>query len=180
MGKSKWKPNIMMTISAALLCLVLITTQLVAGLYARYAVTESSADSARAAAWVFDVKDKDASKPLDLSELSYPGTSYDYSFIVTNSRGLLASEVAAEYTVTVKIAENALPVVVKLTDGATEETIDMKDRAAGEISLSGTLPSGADSEEYTLSVIWDAERSDTAYADKTTEVTLEIKAQQID
>ena len=110
--------NPAITLAAILLCLVLITTYMTSGLYAKFTTSSSAGDSARVATFAIET-DLDhirlGASDTPLLELGGEDEieSVDLPFYITS-----ASEVEAQYGVTVKFG-SALPdyMILTLTNG---------------------------------------------------------------
>lgn len=96
----------MMRLAAVLFCMVMFSTYLMSGLYARYTAEADGQDKARVAK--FDVK---TSGPKGVEVLYSQGDSGDYELLVQND-----SEVAISYTITVEVAPIDFGIVVTLED----------------------------------------------------------------
>jgi len=133
--------------AAVLFCLVMVTTYLTAGLYARYTASSESADTARVAK--FDVKalGKILSPALTGEEeplewiVDSTGNG-EYRITVTS-----ASEVAVRYDVTV-VLEEELPGYLTLK--LDEEALTKVDERNHKKVAAGTLAPGGASVEHTL------------------------------
>lgn len=176
--------------AAVLFCLVMVTTYLTAGLYARYTAQSQSGDSARVAK--FDVKALGEILSPTLTGEEEPlewivdsTGNGEYQITVTN-----ASEVAVRYDVTV-VLEEELPnyLSLKLDDG----NLTKVDERNHKKEAAGTLAPGGASEEHTLTfeMNWkeftkDAAQTETAdgdiqvYRSETLPFTVKIRAEQID
>lgn len=190
--KRNFSVFIMKTLSV-LLCLTLFSMWMLTNMYARYTTETSSEDSARVAAYVFELSDSENSKILDLNNIKKPGDSQTYSFTVTNKKGTVISEVAQSYTMKTEI-DGSLPLNCSITaqekddkDSAGKNFVCSLDCATGntgsatseEIHLS---PSQEYVKDYVLTVTWPAEYKDEKYASAsgTSVVTLTVDAQQQD
>lgn len=118
--------SIMMRIAAALLCLVLLSTHLMSGLYAKYTSKGTGTDSARVAA--FDVNVTGAAGSLAVTCTDSGTTTGSYTVTVENQ-----SEVAVSYTLSVTVTGDGAAAVVGVFDSTT-----------------GTLEAGTDSNVHTL------------------------------
>lgn len=65
---------------AVLLCLTLSSTWLMSNIYARYTAEASGSDTARVAAYVFELKDATDSQVLNLEQIRKPGDAQEYIF----------------------------------------------------------------------------------------------------
>lgn len=165
--------------AAVLLVLVLLSISVVSGRYARYVSSDMSKDTARIAAYVFDVKDT-IGHYLDLTEIQKPGDSVTYQFTVTNHNGS-TSEVAEEYVLTMEL-RGSLPLVCGLSGG---DTIVLDGMNTDVISSTGNIhtfqASVASEVQYVLTVSWPEEENDVRYSRAGfSELVLTIAAQQVD
>lgn len=145
MNNKMMKSNIMLKLTAVLLCLVMITTHFTSGLYARY-ISRSSADaSARVASFVVET-DLDH---IELGSTEAPTLhlggeeetqSVQLPFYISNG-----SEVTAGYSLSVDFGES-LPeyLNIKLANGTNTQII-AADGIKSEFVFSdfGTLPVGS-------------------------------------
>ncbi len=174
--------------AAVLLCLVLASFWLMSNILARYTANGAGTDSARVAAYVFDLNDKETGKTLDLSKIRIPGDSAEYEFSVTNQSAGKVSEVAQQYKIQLTV-DGDVPLqcaitkandtdgdsvctannIVKGTDKRTSDTVTI---AAAE----------AYTQAYKLTVQWPEDYNDETYAKTggTSTVTLTVQAEQID
>ena len=101
------KKNRMMRLASILLVLVLLSTSVISGTFAKYITTNSASDSARVAHWGFE---KPASVTFDLFDVSddtgvavdgliAPGTTNEVTFTLINADAATAPEVAYKITV---------------------------------------------------------------------------------
>lgn len=176
--------------AAVLFCLVMVTTYLTAGLYARYTAQSRSGDSARVAK--FDVKALGEILPPALTGEEEPlewivdsTGNGEYQITVTND-----SEVAVRYDVTV-VLEKDLPGYLTLE--LDKEAFTKVDERNHKKEAAGTLAPGGASEEHTLTfeMDWakftkDAALTETTdgdiqvYRSETLPFTVKIRAEQID
>ena len=85
MNENRKIHGIVLRAAAVLLVMVLLTTGVVSGRYARYVTTVSNSDSARVAAFVFDVTEQELGWQLNLDSLKKPGDQQSFAFTVTNA-----------------------------------------------------------------------------------------------
>ncbi len=175
--------------AAVLFILVLLSTMFVGPLTARQTSGSYANDSARAAAFVFRVQDREGLFRIPV-EINAPGEEIEYKFIVTNEDGTVC-ETDQEYTITLEL-EGSLPLVCTLTknDSATAElSIDALsnpeevNQLPKEASCSGTFAASVPEEDtYKLNIEWpaDALRKDPKYASGVAEVEIDIVSVQID
>lgn len=170
--------TILLRSAAVLLLLVLISTSIVSGRYARYASAASSQDGARIAAYVFDLHDT-SGQYIDISDITKPGDSVTYSFTVTNKNDTWVSEVSENYQITMEL-RGSLPLSCQLSGNG--ETLT----ATGVYQVkSGTeynfQASTETAHSYTLTVLWPAEQNDLKYANAgLAELVLYVRAEQVD
>ena len=171
--------------AAVLLVLVLVTTSMVSGRYARYFSTATGGDSARVAAYVFNVSD-DVGHYLDLTDICKPGDSKTYEFIIQNRNGDNGpiSEVTEEYFVTLEL-RGSLPLVCTLSEGDNITLDGMNVNGEGLTSGQGathTFTASVETEkQYRLVVTWPSDEKDIKYSRAgLSELVLTIAAQQVD
>lgn len=166
------KKNVAMYLACILLCLVLITTYMTSGLYARYTAEGIASDNARVAK--FDVTDEvtEMSVPVDIVPDDYSdGTKQGQQVLtvdVTNS-----SEVAAEYSLSVVNQTNNI-------DGLTFKLYDASGVEQPLEGLEATLPpEGGVVHKYKLFVQW-SHKDALDYMGMVDLVEFKFKAEQID
>lgn len=170
---------ILMRTVAVLLMLVLVSTGIVSGRYARYITTATAEDSARVAAFVFDVNDAEG-HTFDLSSVSKPGDSVRYAFEVTNKNGSdRLGEVTEEYQITLDLV-GSLPLVCALTDG--QNSIQVEGASAQATSAKTTFQAAVESSvTYELIVKWPENENNIMYANAgIASLVMTIAAQQVD
>lgn len=130
--------NPMLRLAAILFCLVLITTSMMSGLYARYTAEGKGEDSARVAQWNVGA----TGTPVE-SEVKPAETDGQYTITVTSN-----SEVAAEYDITVTLT-NALPdyITVKLDD---KTPVVSEDKRTLTFDNAGAFAPGKNSKTHIL------------------------------
>lgn len=153
------KPHVIaLRTAAVLLILVMLSTSMVAGRYARYTTTAYGSDSARVAR--FSVTEEGSlfqTVPMKVR----PGSNIPAQVVVTNN-----SEVAVAYSIEVVNHYNNLPLTFKLQDG--EAAVDTANLAPGEVK---TLK---------LLILWDEIKSDDKYIGMVDLIDLTIHVTQID
>lgn len=168
--------------SAVLLCLVLVSTWYLAGLFAKYSTSASENDKAATATFVFDIQDKEGNFVIPVTGVEKPGDQSVYKFVVTNREHGVVSEVKEKYTITMKL-NGSMPVTCELSkDGSLQSLsangeLQVNDQSTGVFSASV-----ASEDEYTLTVKWPGSINDAKYANgnAVAEVQLLIKAEQMD
>ncbi len=158
------KKNILIRVAAVLLCLTLLSTHFVGGLFARYTAEVATGGQARVAR--FSVEGGDMfSQSIDAALI--PGASFPALIEITNG-----SEVAVEYTVTVFNATKNLPLSLRLekADGA----------AVDGLTVTEQLPVGAHTDRYKLYIDWPPEKNDPSVMGQVDDITVKVTATQID
>ncbi len=155
-----------MRMAAILLCLVLGSSYLVAGMFAKYTTSDSGANSARTAKFNFYVKDGTDSHIVDLSGINKPGDSKTYSFSVNS-----ASEVSVTYDITLEV-NGSMPLTASVNKAATPSVTVLSVTVPGDddgdsVTKSGAgtfTPNAASADSYELTVNWPSDQNDLAYA----------------
>ena len=180
-----------MTIAGILLCLTLVSVWLVGGLYARYTTSDSASDSARVAAFVFNVSDSTHNNQdthmITLSGITKPGDTETYAFIVKNSNGSAISEVSETYTITVAL-NGSMPLTATLNKAGSDLfTVDATATGRDSNSTTGAFTPGnssANTDTYALTVTWPSSASavDASFANGSgvATVTLTVTGMQAD
>lgn len=167
--KNKIEMNISIRIAAVLVCLTLLSTYFVSGLFARYATSGQGDDSARAAKFSIEGKDAFLQKTIEANLI--PGGKESVDLQIENN-----SEVAVEYTVTVTNKTTNLPLNfwMKKTGGSTVEAAD------DEITFTGRWLPGSNTDKYTLYIEWKADKKDSTLMGKVDYIMVTVTAAQID
>lgn len=178
--------------AAVLFCLVMVTTYLTAGLYARYTAQSRSGDSARVAK--FDVKALGEILPPALTGEEEPlewivdsTGNGEYQVTVTS-----ASEVTVRYDIFVEL-EDALPAYLSIQQDEKNFTAENADNKLWKLGNAGIFPAGGGERKHTLTFAVDwakftesAAQKETAdgatqvYRSETLPFTVKIRAEQID
>lgn len=185
----KYQKNWMLRASAVLLCMVLISTWMLSGLMARYVSGGSGSDSARTAAFVFQLQDGIGTQYIDLSGITRPGDSKSYTFIISNADADIVSEVAESYHIEIQM-NGSLPLTAAVKKQADKDNLielSMLETTV-EKPIIGNAEGGvfqaARSREdtYILTVTWPEEQNDVKYANGSgvAEVILTVTAEQAD
>ena len=158
-GKPNRKVNIPMCAALILLCLVLVSSHLTSGLYARYTSSSTGSDSARVAKFAVETSGADENISVKTGT-SDPDTT-SYTITIENK-----SEVAVSYQLTPVLSGTPAGVTASL-DSNTGEL------AAGAAPVTHTL---------TLSVDWAAFTQDQTGANVSKDITftVNIHFEQID
>ena len=112
MGTGRKYHMIVLRTAAVLLVLVMLSTSIVAGRYARYTTTASGNDSARVAKFLIT---ETGTVSAEIKATLRPGDEVDFSIQVTNG-----SEVTVNYSITAANVYNNLPLTISLMDGTQE------------------------------------------------------------
>jgi len=156
-------------VAAVLFCLTLLSTYLVTGLFARYAVTAQSSEQARVAA--FSITGAGALEKTITAMVS-PGETTDVKLIINNN-----SEVAVEYEIEVSKETENLPLSLELKEGNTSlATATGKDK----ITFKDQKAPGNYKDEYDLKIKWEAGRDDVARMGMVDYIAVTVTATQID
>ena len=180
MQRYKKTENWIVGTAAVLLCLVLASFWFTCNLYARYTTQSTGGDSARVAAFVFDLTEGSESQMTKLENITKPGDSQTVMFTVTNQNGSRISEVAESYTVNLE-AEGNLPITCVVTkdeqDFLSVDTTKTNKATSQEIMLQAAQ---SYTQTYVLTAEWPEGKNDAAYAGTGTvaAVTLTVQAQQ--
>ena len=175
------KRNIPMCLAALLLCLTMVSLYLVSGLFAKYTTESDSSDSARVAAFVFDVNDT-TNHFFDVSTVNAPGKQAVFRFSITNKNGSVVSEVAEQYQISAAI-HGSLPLTVTITDASNAEVITFHEPTSDQdtSSVMAFQAGQPGTHVYTLTVSWPEGEKNLQYANAgLSEIELRISAWQVD
>ena len=159
--------NIAMMTAGVLLCLTLVSVWMVSGLFAKFTTSDSAKDSARVAAFVFTVSDKDTSRIIDLQDVTKPGDTETYTFIVKNSGGTVSEVKETAY---VQLSLNgSLPLTCKVTkSGGTAPETSLTANGSPQVGdltdLTTFSARVSTNETYELTVEWPASANSIEYA----------------
>ncbi len=165
MSKSKNKPNIFLRIAGVLLLLVVFTTGLASGMYARYTGSSNGSDNARVAR--FDVSSmlgSSATYKIDVPAMK-PGDFSEVSLKVKNN-----SEVAVKWTIKAVNEYDNLPLEFTINDASADENT----------AFSATQAIKAGETEYKLKISWPEASDDYTYQGKVDSIVIEVSCEQID
>lgn len=166
--KNKTKMNIPIRLASVLLCMTLLSTYFVSGLYARYAVSSQSGESARVAKFSIE---GEGMLTEQIKESFVPGSSLAKPLSIHNN-----SEVAVEYTVAVTNATNNLPLNFSLKkDGASGG-----EDGNNNVTFTKQLLPCDRTDNYTLTIEWSADQNDPAPMGMVDYIALTVTATQID
>lgn len=165
--KNKAPVNWMLRAAGVLLCLVLASTYLVCGMFARYTTSASGSDSARVAKFEI-VGGEVVSEKITASLV--PGANISCPLTIQNK-----SEVAVEYEVTVINETNNLPLSFRVYDESAEGYLE-----GDGTSFSANLSANGDEKNYNLLIEWSKERNAPEYAGMVDQIQVTVSATQID
>ncbi len=140
------KRNIPIRVAAVLFCLTLLSTYLVTGLFARYTSSAEGGDHARVAKFSIQGKltQDGATFKQSIEAGLAPGDSNPATILIENN-----SEVAVEYTITVKNETNNLPLSFRMEKGSSSPDVTRD----GATFTAQQLP-GDHTDKYTLYIEW--------------------------
>ncbi len=169
-------------LAAVLMCLVLTTTHLLSGLYARYTTSADTVDRARTAMFVFRVNDQEKSAIVDLTEIKKPGDTASYSFKITNAEGGSVSEVAQDYRLTFTEL-GSLPLIYTYYKEETQVETKAAETKEGVKTIKGQFSAGSKAVDlYTVTITWPKEKNEAIYASGSgfASLKMDIVSEQID
>ena len=155
--------GLVLRLAAVLLILVMLSTSMVAGRYARYSTTVSASDSARVAK--FSVVETGAFYKDNIAIAAIPGETCDNILTVQND-----SEVAVNYKITVTTPAEKLPLSFKIRL--------QNDNVLYDIPYEGRMEPGTEY-VYVLEANW-AGSADAKYSGMIDLVQISVSATQID
>lgn len=172
--------------TATLVCLVLVSFWMTCNMYARYTSEASGSDSARVAAFCFDLSDAENPQMIDVENIKKPGDTAAYTFTVTNKKQSMISEVSTSYTVAVAVT-GSVPLKCEITKANNSTAIcsatNINDGSSTATSPAVQMKAGEESTAtYTISVEWPSTYNDEVYASASGvgQVKLTVHAEQID
>lgn len=169
--------------AAVLLCLVLASFWITCNLYARYTTESTGSDSARVAAYVFDLTEGSDSQMTKLEGITKPGDTQTVTFTVTNQRGSRISEVAESYTMNLEV-EGSIPVTCTMTRDS-EEFLSADTCTANKTKATSnaiTLQAATYyTQTYVLTATWPEDQNQASYAGMggTAAITVSVQAEQL-
>ncbi|MCD8363982.1 MAG: hypothetical protein LUC98_13685 [Lachnospiraceae bacterium] len=170
--KRRYHANPIFMASSVLLCMVLLTTWMTFGLFARYTSDGGSTSSATVAVMASNV-----TVTLD-NILLYPGIDYGpIEVTLTNEEDSAVCEVAQSYSFQVSQLTNDLPLTVTVYSdrNCTNNVADARQ------DVKGTFPAAEkQTATYYIKVTWDETKNAKAYASEIDYLQLSVTATQID
>lgn len=159
-ANEKW--SIPLRLAAVLLCLTMVSLNLVSGLLAKYTTSSSGSDSARVA--VFDVTGNGSATQTLLLQNMKPGATQQYELKVKNS-----GETAALLKWQIESTQN-LPITYQISGESVENNV----------AYEKEIPMGANEVDLTLTVNWPESENDYKWSYEVDQVTITLTYLQID
>lgn len=159
--------NIPIYAAAVMLCLTLLSSHVVSGVYASYATGSQLIEGARVAKFSI-TGDGILSEPI-AAELK-PGGFETASLNIHNN-----SEVAVEYTINVANETDNLPLQLSL-----EKTGSSLSAQGADVTFTDQQLAGDHVDQYTLRIDWKAEDNASTLMGKVDYITVTVTAAQID
>ena len=167
--------SILMRTVAVLLMLVLVTSGMVSGRFARYVTTAEYSDSARVAK--FHVVD--TSSPM-FGEVNIPVTLITPGNITTSGISLKNhSEVAVQFTITVENVYDNLPLSFQIRD-QDKQVLAQMGEDENSVTYTGTIAPGQNNKAFSLFVGWPYSESNLDYCGRVDLIRVAVKAEQVD
>ena len=172
MGRGKLELHtIVLRLAAVLLSLVLITTGMVSGRYARYVTSASGSDSARVAKFMVTQQSITRGETEDLTKtipmtLILPGESHTVNIAIAHD-----AEVAVNNIIEVSSTSN-LPLQFSVSDRSSQQVL-------GNPASEYFAP-GMHTKEYTVTISWPDTTNAQAYIGMVDLLTIKVTTQQVD
>lgn len=166
--KTKTKMNILIRVAAVLLCLTLLSTCLVSGLFARYSISSQDSDSSRVAKFSIEGSGTLLEQTIEASLI--PGEETFVTLQIDNN-----SEVAVEYTVVVTNKTTNLPLSFRMEKEGDSPNVDTN----GTTFTAQRLPGGY-TDKHKLHIKWEETENDPTLMGKVDYITVTVTAAQID
>ena len=161
--------RILMRTAAVLLALVLVTSGIVTGRYARYVTTATYEDGARVAK--FNIMEEGKFVTQMRADIA-PGITKELIAIKNYS------EVAVEFTVTVDNVYDNLPLTFEIWDGDT--TLSKSENADGVVTFTGSVGPMQQERVLQLGIVWPAGSGNLQYCGRVDLIRVTVDAVQID
>ena len=172
MGRGKLELHtIVLRLAAVLLSLVLITTSMVSGRYARYVTSATGSDSARVAKFMVTQQSITRGETEDLTKtipmpLILPGESHTVNIAIAHD-----AEVAVNNIIEVSSTNN-LPLQFSVSDRSSQQVL-------GNPASEYFAP-GKHTKEYTVTISWPDTTNAQAYIGMVDLLTIKVTTQQVD
>ena len=158
-------------ITLVLFAVVLLTTHLSGGIYAKYTSTVEASSTARVAAYVFELTNADQTETVPVTYTANGDGIYKIE--VSNTDGTRICEVSQTYTVTVEnLTGNVNFTFTLYSDADCQNPI--------EGTPTGTLPAGVEETDYIYLKITLPENADHSLAYEIDLLNISVSAEQID
>ncbi|MBR4289272.1 MAG: hypothetical protein IKT52_01375 [Oscillospiraceae bacterium] len=162
---------ILMRTAAALLMLVLVTSGMVSGRFARYVTTAAYEDGARVAK--FNIVEAKGEFLTQMRANIAPGTSVE-TISVQNY-----SEVAVEFTIKVESLYDNIPLYFQVWDKSGSKLAE-SGSVNGDLTFTGTIGAGRQEEEFQLCIHWPVDETNINYCGRVDLIQVTMDAVQID
>lgn len=165
--------RILMRTAAVLLVLVMLSTSMIAGRYARYVTTATFEDSARVARFNIIEELNEEKLFTDVGARVQPGMTTLEGITIKNY-----SEVMVDFTITVTSPFDNLPLSFEMKDGETElkKTVS----ANGVITFIGRIGPNQQEKAFKLFISWPIEENSPQYSGKVDVIRISVNAIQVD
>lgn len=160
--------SILMRTAAVLLMLVLVTSGMVSGRFARYVTTATYEDGARVAK--FNIVEEGSFFTQLQTDIA-PGVTQEMITVKNYS------EVAVEFTITVDNVYHNIPLDFEVKDG--DATLAKSENADGTVTFTGNIGPGQQSKSFRLNLIWTGDDS-INYIGRVDLIRVTLDAVQID
>lgn len=162
---------ILMRAVAALLMMVLVTSGMVSGRFARYVTTATYEDGARVAK--FNIIENRGTLITDMRADIAPGDTLE-TIKVQNY-----SEVAVEFTIKVESLYDNIPLKFRLLD---EDDAVLKESSAAneDLTFTGSIGPGQQTKDFTLCIHWPIDATNINYCGRVDLIQVTLDAVQID
>lgn len=160
---------ILMRTVAVLLLLVLVTSSMISGRFARYVTTASFEDGARVAK--FNIIETKGPLMTQMEIDILPGTSTSVIDVKNYS------EVAVAFTITVESLYDNIPLIFQVLDG---DTVLATSAAKEDLIFTDTIGAGQDSRNFQLQIIWPVSDTNINYCGRVDLIQVTLDAVQVD
>lgn len=162
--------TILMRTVAVLLMLVLVTSGMVSGRFARYVTTATYEDSARVAK--FNIVETKGAAFTQIPAKITPGETTEYISVKNYS------EVAVEFTIKVESPYKNIPLMFRITDGET--VLKATEKANETLTFTGTIGPGQEDKQYQLVIVWPEDPDNIDYIGRVDLIQVTLNAVQVD
>lgn len=171
MGKGKIQLHtVVLRLAAVLLSLVLLTSGIVSGRYARYVTSATGSDSARVAKFTLTqsilYEGTDLKTSIPMPEIK-PGETVTISLLVDHD-----TEVAVRNTIKLESTYSNLPLSFRVKEKGTEDT--------GSAPFAAVYGPGTFTVEYEAAITWNPGLDDTDYIGMVDLITITVISEQVD